>query len=169
MSPLATSISMKPDWSQTLRSPALLFVTGFGSGLAPRAPGTAGSLLALVLFIPLSLLPAWAYAVIVAVTLGAGIVVSSRVAEELGIKDPSLIVIDEFVGLWIALFLLPNGWFWALAGFALFRFFDILKPWPISLCDEQLGGGLGIMMDDVVAGLFAFFVLQASAYSLSIL
>lgn len=160
---------MKPDWSQTLRSPALLFVTGFGSGLAPRAPGTAGSLLALVLFVPLSLLPVWAYALVIAVTLVAGIVVSGRVAADMGIKDPSMIVIDEFVGLWIALFLLPNGWFWALAGFALFRFFDILKPWPISLCDEQLGGGLGIMMDDVVAGFFAFLVVQASAYSLSML
>lgn len=154
---------MKPDWRQTLRSPSLLFVTGLGSGLAPRAPGTAGTLAALVLFVPLAMLPVWVYAAIVAATLALGIWLSGKVARELALKDPGLIVIDEFVGLWIALFLLPDGWYWAIAGFLLFRLFDILKPWPISWCDRELEGGLGIMIDDVVAGLAALLIVQLAA------
>ena len=102
----------------------------------------------------------WIYASIVLCCIAAGIYVSGRVARRLELKDPAVIVIDEFVGLWVALFLLPSGWFWPLIGLLLFRFFDILKPWPISWCDRELEGGYGIVLDDVVAGLFTFGLIQ---------
>ena len=85
------------------------------------------------------------------------------------VQDPASIVWDEFVGLWIALFLLPAGWYWLVFGFGLFRFFDILKPWPIGWLDKNLKGGLGIMMDDVAAGLLSLIILQATAYGLDLI
>ena len=86
-------------------------------------------------------------------------------AEELNIKDPGGIVWDEFVGMWIALLWLP-GLFWLPVAFVLFRFFDILKPWPVSLADRSLTGGFGIMVDDVLAGILALVTLQTAAYLL---
>lgn len=154
----------RAELARRLIDPRYLLALGFGSGLAPRAPGTFGSLAALVLFLPLSLLPPLWYAVVVVVMFGVGTWVSDFVAKDLAIKDPGMIVIDEFVGLWIALFLLPAGWIYLLIGFALFRLFDVLKPWPVSWCDEQLKGGFGIMMDDVVAGIFALGAIQLGAF-----
>ena len=83
----------------------------------------------------------------------------------MAVKDPGAIVWDEFVGLWIALAWLPDRWLWLVAGFALFRFFDILKPWPVSYLDRNVGGGLGIMLDDVAAGLYALLVIQAAHFA----
>jgi len=77
------------------------------------------------------------------------------------------VVIDEFVGLWLALAAAPAGWLWALAGFALFRFFDIAKPWPASWADRKLKGGFGAMVDDAFAGLYALLALQAGAWWLN--
>ena len=71
---------------------------------------------------------------------------------------------DEFVGYWITMFLAPAGWLWMLLGFVLFRFFDIIKPWPIGWLDRKVGGGFGIMIDDVLAGIYAFIVLQVCVY-----
>jgi len=76
------------------------------------------------------------------------------------------VVCDEFVGLWLALFLAPSGWPWMLAGFALFRLFDIWKPWPIREADHSLSGGLGLMLDDVIAGMFAAAILFGIRYIL---
>lgn len=160
---------MKPDWRDLLASPDYLLATGLGSGLAPRAPGTVGSAVALVLFVPLSMSGWLAYGVIVALAFAFGIYLCGRVAARLAVKDPAVIVLDEFVGVWITLFLVPAGWVWPLVGFLLFRFFDILKPGPIRWCDEQLEGGWGIMMDDVLAGLSALVVLQILAYGWSLL
>ncbi|MCB1644330.1 MAG: phosphatidylglycerophosphatase A [Pseudomonadales bacterium] len=151
-----------------LRDPWYLLATGFGSGLAPRAPGTVGTLAALACWWPLSQLNPWLYIVLVVVAGVGGIWICGRVAATLRIKDPGLIVWDEFVGLWLALFLLPAGWIWPLAGFALFRFFDILKPWPVSWLDKNLQGGLGIMMDDIAAGLMALCVLQGAVWLLTV-
>jgi phosphatidylglycerophosphatase A len=143
----------------------LYFVSfGFGSGLTPKAPGTAGTLAAIPFYLLLAGLHPGFYAGFVLAALVFGILACGWVARDMGVKDPAAIVWDEFVGLWIALFMLPKGWIWLLAGFALFRVFDILKPWPVSFLDRELPGGAGIMMDDVAAGLYSLLVLQAAAY-----
>lgn len=158
-----TNTSMNPDARKVFTDFRYLLAYGLGSGLAPKAPGTAGSLAALILFIPLQFLGSVGYLAFVAVALVIGVIVSHQVAGELELSDPGGIVIDEFVGLWIALFLLPGPWYWALGGFCLFRLFDIAKPWPVGWLDKRLKGGLGIMMDDVAAGLYAFAALQVIA------
>ncbi|MCW8918209.1 MAG: phosphatidylglycerophosphatase A [Gammaproteobacteria bacterium] len=144
--------------------PANLFALGFGSGLAPRAPGTFGTLAALppYLFWLQGLSLPWFLAVIVLSFL-LGIWLCDVTARDLGVHDHPGIVWDEFVGLWISCIALPTGWPWLLAAFVLFRFFDILKPWPIRWLDRKVPGGLGIMVDDLLAGLFALAVIQLAA------
>ncbi len=157
---------MNPDW-RCLADPRYLLALGFGSGLSPKAPGTVGSALALLLYIPLSSLGPLAFLAVVVVTVIGGVFLCDWVARDMNIKDPGAIVIDEFAGMWIALLWLPasspGGWFWLTVGFVLFRLFDILKPWPISWCDRSLDGGLGIMLDDVVAGLLTLALVQLMA------
>jgi phosphatidylglycerophosphatase A len=141
--------------------PANFFALGFGSGLAPKAPGTFGTLAALPFYYfwlqGLSL--PWLLGVI-AVSFVVGIWLCDAAAKNLGVHDHPGIVWDEFVGLWISCIALPAGWLWLVAAFVLFRFFDILKPWPIRWLDSKVPGGLGIMVDDVLAGLFALGLLQ---------
>jgi phosphatidylglycerophosphatase A len=93
--------------------------------------------------------------VFILVTLLAGIWLCDVASRQLGVHDHPGIVWDEFVGFWIAMWALPAEWVWILAGFLAFRFFDILKPWPVGLLDKKVTGGLGIMIDDVVAGVMA--------------
>lgn len=96
-----------------------------------------------------------------------GVWASAWVVRRSGVQDPQLVVWDEFVGLWIALIAAPQGWYWMLAGFALFRLFDIWKPWPVSWADEKIKGGLGVMFDDVIAGGYALIVMQLVALLLN--
>lgn len=139
---------------------AKLVATGLGSGYSPLAPGTAGSLVGLVLFVPLAGL-AWPtqLAATAAVTL-IGVLAAARVAQLLGRKDPGLVVVDEVVGQWITFLALPLTPVTALAGFLLFRAMDIVKPWPARDL-ERLPGGWGIMADDVAAGIYAHLLLRA--------
>lgn len=153
----------KPD----LRDPLQLLAFGFGSGLAPKAPGTFGSLVALAFFPLLALLTLPAYLVVVIVAAVAGIKICAHAADALGVHDDGRIVWDEFVGQWITLTpLLPllhwnaQSVLWLLTGFALFRLLDIAKPWPIGYLDRKLHGGAGIMLDDVVAGMVAAAILM---------
>lgn len=150
-----------PTLSQLLRDPVLLLAFGFGSGLSPKAPGTAGSVLALVLFPLLALLSLPQYLLVVAVTVGAGVWICDRAAKKLGVHDHGGIVLDEIAGLWLAMASFPATWPWMLAGFLLFRFFDIVKPWPIRWLDRRVGGGFGIMVDDLLAGVFTWLILMA--------
>jgi phosphatidylglycerophosphatase A len=147
-----------------LRHPAGWIASGFGAGLSPRAPGTVGSALALLpwwfLIRPLSL-PLQLAVLLIAFAIGVW--AAAWVIEQTRIEDPSVVVWDEFVGQWLALLLAPAGWYWVLGGFALFRLFDIWKPWPVSWADQKLHGGLGAMLDDVLAGAYAFVVLQGLA------
>jgi len=145
---------------QVLRDPVLLLAHGLGSGLAPRAPGTFGTLAALLPWLFLAQLALPVYLAVVFVAGVVGIWLCGEAARRMQRDDPGSIVWDEWVGLWIALAGLPFAWEWALAGFVLFRLFDILKPWPVGWLDRRLHGGLGIMLDDIAAGLMAAACLQ---------
>jgi phosphatidylglycerophosphatase A len=136
------------------------FAVGFGSGLAPKAPGTAGTLIAVPLYLLLSQLVMWQYLAVVLVLLVAGIWICDTTAKQMGVHDDPSIVWDEIVGYLITMIASPPGWFWIVAGFVLFRLFDILKPWPIRYIDQKVQGGFGIMLDDVLAAIFALVVLQ---------
>lgn len=155
-----TLISKAPTLRETISDPIYCLALGFGSGLVKKAPGTAGSFLALIFYFPLSLLPLWMYIVNLIVSFLLGIYVCGAASARLKIKDASVIVWDEFLGLWIALLFVPSGWYFIVLTFLLFRVFDILKPWPIGYLDRELEGGIGIMLDDVAAGLFALITLQ---------
>lgn len=136
---------------------------GFGAGLLPKAPGTMGTLVAVPIYLILSMLPMAAYLAVLAVMIAVGIWVCGATANDIGTDDPAPIVWDEIVGFLIAMIAAPAGWIWVISGFLLFRLFDIYKPWPISTIDDRLHGGLGIMLDDIVAGLMSLAVLQSIA------
>lgn len=152
-------------YRQVLSSPTHFLAFGFGSGLSPIAPGTFGTLAAIPLYLlmqPLSLL--WYLLLIVLVTV-FGVWLCGESAKQLGLKDPGGIVWDEIAGFLVTMTLAPQGWQWIVIGFVLFRIFDIWKPWPIVLIDRKVEGGLGIMLDDIVAGLYALLVLQILVYT----
>ena len=151
---------INPSFQQLLRNPIHFLAFGFGSGLSPKAPGTAGTLVAVPLYFLLAPLSLGDYSLVLCFTALLGIYLCGRSSRELGVKDHPGIVWDEFVGYWIALWAMPVNWYWPLLGFALFRLFDIVKPWPISWCDRRVAGGLGIMLDDIVAGVLACLVLH---------
>lgn len=147
-----------------LRHPAGWIATGLGSGLSPMAPGTVGSLVAIGPWLWLRGLPIPLYLAVVLVGFLLGVWAANWTIRRIGREDPGLVVIDEFVGLWIALVAVPDGWIWLLTGFALFRLFDITKPWPAGWADRTIKGGLGTMLDDVIAGLYALALVQAAAW-----
>ena len=144
-----------------ITDPKLFIAFGLGSGLSKFAPGTIGSLFALCLWYPLSFLSLCVYIFFLVGTFILGIYVSNYAIEQTGVKDYGGIVIDEFLGLWIALLIFPVTLLGSLSVFFVFRLLDILKPWPIGLIDKKVERGLGVMLDDVGAGLltFSFFVL----------
>jgi len=140
--------------------PEVLLATGFGVGLVPFAPGTVGSIVALPVWwwLLADLDLAVACAVLTAL-IGFGSWIIDRACRKTGVGDAPAIVLDEFVGVWIALLAAPKTLLGVAAGFALFRLFDIAKPWPVSWVDREVRGGFGVMLDDVVAGVLAGFVL----------
>lgn len=143
------------------RNPWHFLAFGFGSGTMAKAPGTWGTLVGLPFVLLWQQLPAWGYGLLIAVSALFGCWLCGKVARDLGVHDHGGIVWDEMVGIWITLWLAPPGWLWLLLGFVLFRVFDILKPWPISWIDRHIHGGIGIMLDDVLAGVLAWLVVQA--------
>ncbi len=143
-----------------LKNPVHLLSLGFGSGLAAKAPGTFGALAALPFWYALQFLPPVYYVLVLILAFALGVYLCGATADALGVHDHGGIVWDEFVGLWIALFMVPMHFGWIALGFALFRLFDIWKPWPIRLLDAKVHGGFGIMIDDVLAGIYAYLVLQ---------
>jgi len=140
---------------------------GFGSGLAPLAQGTFGSLAALLPWLALRELPPWLYVLVLLAGFAVGVRACDVAGRALGVDDHRSLVWDEFIGQWLALLpllpaLLPAAGFswWMLgAGFALFRLFDVWKPWPIRWFDRRVKGGFGVMIDDAIAGVFAAIVL----------
>lgn len=149
----------RTDARQVFSDPVLWLAFGFGSGLAPRAPGTAGTLMAIPLFLLLDPLPLAGYLLATVFITLVGIWICGRASHTLGVHDHPGIVWDEFAGYLITMTMAPEGWTGILAGFVLFRLFDIWKPWPIGWADKKVHGGLGIMLDDVLAGLMAVVVL----------
>ena len=136
------------------------FATCFKVGYLPLAPGTWGSVFAILLWwVLLKDLNTYIFGVVIIIFLLIGIVVSNIIIDQSGDHDPSHIIIDELVGQWLALFLLPEGFFNIAISFILFRFFDIIKPWPIRLI-EKLPKGLGVMSDDLTAGLITLVLIQ---------
>ena len=134
--------------------------TCFKVGYLPFAPGTWGSVFAILLWwVLLKDLNTYIFGAIIIIFLLIGIVVSNIIIDQSGDHDPSHIIIDELVGQWLALFLIPDGFFNIAISFILFRFFDIIKPWPIRLI-EKLPKGLGVMSDDLTAGLITLVLIQ---------
>lgn len=149
---------------QVMRDPVHFLAFGLGAGLAPVAPGTFGTLVAVpveLLLRPLGL--GVRIAAVVAVCV-VGIWLCGESARRLETHDHPGIVWDEIAGYLLAMLAAPPGWPWIVAGFLLFRLFDILKPWPIRELDHGIGGGTGIMLDDIVAGLFAGALLLAARW-----
>jgi len=155
-----------PSFRQMVSRPEHLFAFGFGSGLAPKAPGTFGTLAAVPIYWVIQDLPLPLYLLWLLVTFVAGVYWCQRSSQALGVHDHGGIVWDEMFGYWLTMLLAPAGWLWMLLGFVLFRAFDILKPWPIGWVDRRLGGGLGIMLDDALAAVYAWVLLQGLAYVL---
>lgn len=158
-----------PSFKQLLKNPNHLFAFGFGSGLAKKAPGTFGTLAAIPFFLVLQNLSWPLYLSWLLVTFALGVLWCDRSSNAMGVHDHGGIVWDEFVGFWITMFMAPAGWLWIVIGFVLFRFFDILKPWPINWLDKKVHGGFGIMIDDALAGIYALLVLQLIAFSVRFL
>lgn len=150
---------MKPS-PKLLANPAHLLSLGLGSGLAPFAPGTFGTLMAIPLYLLMSHLSLTLYLAISAVLFVIGIGLCGYTASAMGEHDHPSIVWDEVVGYLITMAAAPAGWLWVAIGFVLFRIFDILKPWPIRWADKKVSGGLGIMLDDVLAGVYAWIIMQ---------
>ncbi|WP_018694041.1 phosphatidylglycerophosphatase A family protein [Algicola sagamiensis] len=138
-----------------LSNPVHFLALGFGSGLAPKAPGTFGTLAAIPIFLFLSFLTLPLYLGVVFLFAIAGIYICGKAANDASCHDHPAIVWDEVVGFLITMIAVPPSVATVCVGFIAFRVFDIVKPWPISYFDKQVHGGLGIMLDDVIAGIFA--------------
>ncbi|NAW68567.1 phosphatidylglycerophosphatase A [Vibrio sp. V27_P1S3P104] len=149
----------------SMRNPWHLLATGFGSGLSPIIPGTMGTLAAVPFYLLLAHLPIWLYSLLVLFACFIGVKICQLTATDMKVHDHGSIVWDEFVGFWITMFIVPFlqlpvwDWRWLVSGFVLFRFFDMVKPWPIGWLDKRIDGGLGIMLDDIVAGVISAFML----------
>ncbi len=146
------------------RHPVQLLAFGLGTGLSPKAPGTVGTLAAVPVYL---LVGDWSilyYSVFIFICALLGVWICGAASRQLGVHDHPGIVWDEFVGYWITLWAVPFDWLWIVAGFVAFRVFDIIKPWPVSVLDRKVGGGFGIMIDDVLAGVLACATLHIALY-----
>ncbi|MGL4209640.1 MAG: phosphatidylglycerophosphatase A family protein [Candidatus Adiutrix sp.] len=152
---MQNKLPLKPKWSLSR-----LIYTGFGLGLAPKAPGTFGTLLGLPLYFLISDWPPFFYLLTTFFIFLIGLKVSNQAEKDLGRHDAPEVVIDEVLGYLVTMFLVPFSLGAMVLGFILFRLFDIFKPWPVSWADEKIGGGLGVMLDDLLAGVYAFITLH---------
>ncbi|MDX5445949.1 MAG: phosphatidylglycerophosphatase A [Zoogloeaceae bacterium] len=151
---------MRPDLRFLLAHPSHFIALGFGSGLAPKAPGTFGTLLGWLLFPALSwsLSDGMLLGLLVIFFIG-GVLAADRAGRTLGVPDHGAIVWDEMVAIWLVLVFAPPTLLWQAVAVALFRFFDIVKPPPVRNVEAALKGGFGVMADDIVAAAYALLVL----------
>jgi len=145
-----------------LVDPVMLLALGFGSGLSPRAPGTAGSLVGLVVYLLVAPMPLIGQLTVIATAIGLGVPICGYAAGRLGQHDHPAIVWDELACVPLAMVLLPAQIGWLAAGWLAFRLFDAIKPWPISALDRRIRGGLGIMADDIAAACAAALGVMAA-------
>ncbi|MBY7897833.1 phosphatidylglycerophosphatase A [Vibrio fluvialis] len=159
-----------PKSRLSMTNPWHLLATGFGSGLSPVVPGTMGTLASVPFYLLLAQLPLTLYIVVVIAASLIGIKICQVTSDDMKVHDHGSIVWDEFAGFWITMLIVPVlelpvfEWKWLLAGFVLFRFFDMVKPWPIGWLDKRVHGGLGIMLDDLVAGVMSALALALVGY-----
>jgi phosphatidylglycerophosphatase A len=146
--------------SPNMKNPVHFLAFGFGSGLAPKAPGTFGTLAAIPVWYFAASAGIWAYIAVTVCVIAIGPYLCGKTSSDMKVHDHGGIVWDEIAGYLITMTALPITWQWAVLGFLLFRLFDIWKPWPIGWLDKRVDGGLGIMVDDLVAGLYAALILQ---------
>jgi len=158
---MSTKYVLDPvDRRRLLKTPAGWLAVGFGSGLTPKAQGTFGSLAAILPWLFLRDLTALAWLGVIVVSFVVGVAACDVAGKILGVDDHRSLVWDEFTGQWIALLPALHGpWWTVVCGFVLFRLFDVWKPWPIAWFDRRVKGGLGVMLDDVIAGMFAAVAL----------
>lgn len=161
---MASTSDNPPIRPDILRNPVQLLAFGFGSGLSPKAPGTAGTLVAIPFYLLISDFSLLHYSLFIMATGLLGIWICGVASRQLKVHDHPGIVWDEFVGYWITMWAIPADWTWIVAGFLVFRVFDIVKPWPVSVLDRRVGGGLGIMIDDVLAGVMACITLHIALW-----
>ncbi len=141
-------------------NPLHFIAFGFGSGALPYAPGTWGTLASIPLYLLLSLLPNAYYVIAVLIITVASVWLCDKVSRDLNTHDHQGMCIDEFIGFFVTMIYVPREWTWIILGFILFRVFDIWKPQPIRYIDKNVGGGFGMILDDVVAGIFACVLLH---------
>lgn len=147
------------------QNPSYFIAFGFGLGLMPFMPGTWGTLGAIPIYLLISDFHWSLYLFITLLALILGVFVSEFVSRDLGVHDYKGIVWDEVVGYLLTMFLAPKGFIWMVLGFILFRLFDIWKPQPIGWVDKKVHGGLGIMLDDVLAAVPAWLIMQILAWN----
>jgi len=166
MNGITVSTAVRPALRTLLKHPVDFLALGFGSGCAPVAPGTFGTLAGVLIYLPLRTLPTVSYGLVTLSLFLLGIWFCRHAAARLGVHDHPAIVWDEVVGYLITMIAAPPGWLYVVLGFVLFRLFDILKPWPVRWLDRCVHGGLGIMLDDAAAALMALACVQIIPYLL---
>ncbi|MCK0153498.1 phosphatidylglycerophosphatase A [Alcanivorax sp. S6407] len=149
-----------------MKNPVHFLAFGFGSGLAPVAPGTFGTVAAMPIWWLCAQLPLWGYLLATLLVIAVGPYLCGKTSHDMNVHDHPGIVWDEIAGLLVTMIAVPVTPMGALAGFLAFRFFDIIKPWPIGWLDRRVEGGLGIMVDDLLAGVYAAVVMQLLIYFL---
>lgn len=156
--------STKINLRSVFHNPIHFLAFGFGSGLLPKMPGTWGTVAAIPLYLLIAHYSLWIYVSITFLLIIFAVYASHITARDLGIHDYPGIVIDEIVGFLLTMVAIPVDWLWITMGFILFRVFDIWKPWPIRWVDRHLKGGLGIVVDDLLAAIYAWLILQFFLY-----
>jgi phosphatidylglycerophosphatase A len=146
------------------RNPLHFIAFGFGIGTVPFAPGTFGTLIAIPFYLVMQNLAPLIYLGLTIAIIIFSIIICSKSTRDIGIEDHQGMCLDEIVGFIVTMFLAPHGWQWIAIGFILFRIFDIWKPWPIHYVDAHIHGGFGMILDDVLAGIYSCLLLQILAY-----
>jgi len=141
-------------------NPLHFIAFGFGSGAMPVAPGTFGTLVGIPFYLAMQSLPPLHYFLITVAAILISIWICHKVSRDIGVHDHPGMSLDEIIGFLVTMFLAPHGWLWIGLGFLLFRLFDIWKPWPIGYIDDKVSGGLGVILDDVIAGIVSCIILQ---------
>jgi phosphatidylglycerophosphatase A len=142
------------------QKPSHFIAFGFGSGTIPIAPGTFGTLTAVPFYLALRTFPTSVYVMCVIVIMLGSMWLCQRVSDEINVADHQGMCLDEFVGFFVAMIGAPHGFFWIALGFILFRIFDIWKPWPIDYVDSHMHGGIGMILDDVCAGIYSLIIMK---------